>query len=154
VGVERGHRLVQEQDRGVARERAGQRDALPLATRELRRPRPREVPDAEPVEQLSRARAPAEADVRLDGEVREKRVVLEDEPDAALLRWQVDASCLIERLAVEDDPPLRGLHEPGDRVQHGRLPCPGRPDERERLAPDLERYLELEGAKRMGEVEL
>ena len=39
-------------------------------------------------------------------------------------------------------------------MQHGGLAGAGRPDERERLAPDLERYPELEGAKRMGEVEL
>ena len=86
--------------------------------------------------------------------MREERVVLEDEPDAAPVRGQVDAARLEERLAVEDDPPLRRPHEPGDRVQHGRLPRAGRADERERLAPDLERYRELEGAKRMGEVEL
>ena len=35
VRVERGHRLVQEQDRRVARERTRQRDALALAAGEL-----------------------------------------------------------------------------------------------------------------------
>ena len=39
-------------DAGVARERAGERDPLPLAARELRRPRVREVRDPEALEQL------------------------------------------------------------------------------------------------------
>ena len=37
VGVESRERLVEQQDLGVARERAGERDALPLAAREAAR---------------------------------------------------------------------------------------------------------------------
>ena len=58
VRVERGHRLVQEQDRGVARERTRERDALALAAGELRRPRLREVRDAG-TGRAARPRAPA-----------------------------------------------------------------------------------------------
>ena len=35
VGVQRRERLVEEEDAGIVRERAGERDALPLAAREL-----------------------------------------------------------------------------------------------------------------------
>ena len=49
VRVERGERLVQEQHLRVARERAGERDALPLAA-ESSRTRGCEVGDAEPLE--------------------------------------------------------------------------------------------------------
>ena len=54
VRVERGERLVEEEHRGVARQRAGQRDALALASRELADARTREVGDAEALEQARR----------------------------------------------------------------------------------------------------
>ena len=65
VRVERGQRLVEQEHRRVARERAGERDTLALATGELLDARPREVADAEPVEQLldPRRAVGAEADV-------------------------------------------------------------------------------------------
>ena len=52
VRVERRERLVEQQHARVARERAGERDALPLAARELGRPRLREVRDPEALEVL------------------------------------------------------------------------------------------------------
>ena len=52
VRVERRERLVEQQHAGVARERAGERDALALAAGELGRPRLREVRDPEPLEVL------------------------------------------------------------------------------------------------------
>ena len=52
VRVERRERLVEQQHAGVARERAGERDALALAARELGRLRVREVRDAEALEVL------------------------------------------------------------------------------------------------------
>ena len=55
VRVERRQRLVQKEDVGFASERARQSDALPLAARELARPRFREVGDAEALEHLGAA---------------------------------------------------------------------------------------------------
>ena len=56
VRVERGERLVEQQHRRVARERAGERDPLPLAAGKLARPSAREVRDPEPLEELVDAR--------------------------------------------------------------------------------------------------
>ena len=140
VRVERGHRLVEQQHRGIACERPGQRDPLALAARELLGPRPRQVRDPEPLEQLVHAVAAAEADVRLDGEVREERVLLEDQPDPPLFRGQIHATLGVEQhLVPEHDPPPARPDEAGDRAQRGRLARPRRPDQRESLAPDLER---------------
>ena len=61
VRVECGQRLVEEQHPGPARERAGERDPLPLAARELARARRREVRDAEPLEELVDPVAPPKA---------------------------------------------------------------------------------------------
>ena len=83
--VERGERLVEEQHARVARERARERDALALAARELAGPRLREVRDAEALEQLVDPLLAAVGDVLPHGQVREERVLLEDEPDAPLV---------------------------------------------------------------------
>ena len=76
-------RLVEQEHGRVARQRPRERDPLALAAGELRRPRLGEMADPEPLHQLGRAAAAAEADVRLHRQVREERVLLEDEPDAA-----------------------------------------------------------------------
>src|SRR5581483_6895555 len=139
VRVERRHRLVEQQDLGIACEGASERDALPLAARELPRTRTREVRDPEAGEQLADAPAPAEADVPLDGEVRKERVLLEDEADPALLGRAVDARRVEQDLPAELDPPARRPDEPGDRTERSRLARARRADERKRLALDLER---------------
>src|SRR5207302_5822993 len=94
VGVERGERLVEEEHARPARERARERDPLPLAARELARLRAGEVGDAEALEE--RPVAAREADVPLHGEVREERVVLEEEAGGAALGRQVDAALGVE----------------------------------------------------------
>ena len=58
VRVERRQRLVEQQDAGVARERAGERDALALAARDVPGLLVREVGDAEALEQPVDARSP------------------------------------------------------------------------------------------------
>ena len=96
--------------------------------------------DPEPVEQLRDAPAPAEADVPLDREMREEGVLLEDEPDPAVLRRPVDPALGVEQgLAADGDPAAAWPGQAGDDAQYRRLPGPGRPDERERLPLDLER---------------
>src|SRR5207253_5621057 len=97
VDVQRRERLVEEQRLRSARERAGERDALALAGGELGRADPREVGDAEPFQQFAAAAIPGgEANVRLDREVREEGVVLEDEADGALLGRPVDPGRCVE----------------------------------------------------------
>ena len=90
VGVERRERLVEQQHRRVARERPGQRDPLALAAGEIAGTGAGEVRDPEALEQLVHPRAAAEGDVAADVEVREERVLLEDEPDRPPLGRQVD----------------------------------------------------------------
>ena len=78
-------------------------------------------------------------DVLANGQVREERVLLEDEPDAALVRLAKHASLAVEPdVVAERDPPARRPHEPGDRAQHRGLAGARRPDERDG-AVDLER---------------
>ena len=137
--VERRERLVEEEDGGVARQRAGERDTLPLAPREIARPRTGEVRDPEAFEQLVDALPPAEGDVAADIEVRKERVLLEDEPDRTALRRQIDTRGGVEPgVRAERDSATVRPEQPGDRVQHARLPGSRRSDERERLPPELE----------------
>ena len=49
-----------------------------------------EVGDAEALEQLGDPLLAAESHISLDAQVREERVLLEDEPDAALIRPAAD----------------------------------------------------------------
>ena len=155
VRVERRERLVEQEHRRVARERPRERDPLPLAAGEVARPRLREVRDPEALEQLVDALPAAEGDVAAHVEVRKERVLLEDEPDRAALRRQVDAGVRVEpRLGAQRDPPPLRPQQPGDRAQHARLPRSRRPDERERLAPERRRQLEPKGAERVVEGEL
>ena len=139
VRVERRERLVEEEDRGVARERAGERDALPLAARQVAGPGTGEMRDPEALEQLVDPLSAAEGDVAADVEVREERVLLEDEPDRAALGRQVDPRLRVEpRRCSERDAAALGPNQSRDRAQHARLPRSRRSDERERLPPELE----------------
>jgi len=136
--------------RATARARATRCRSPP----ESSRGRAREMPYAEAIQQLAGPAPATEGDVALDGQVRKERVLLEDEPDRPLLGPQVDPPLGVEpRLAVALDPSASGAGEPGDRPQHRGLPRAGRPDERDRLAPDVERYPDGEAAGRNGEIE-
>jgi len=119
VRVERGERLVEQQHARIARERPRQRDALPLAARELAGPCVGEVRDSKALEHLPHALLAAERDIALDGQVREERVLLEDEPDAPLLRRparrRVEPDLVAERDAAARP------REPGDRAQRRAL---------------------------------
>ena len=148
VRVERRQRLVEEEHAGIASERSCESDPLALTARELAGPSPRQVSDPEALEEPARAVARPVRDVLLDRHVREQRVVLEDEPDAAMLGRERDAGRGVEQhLAVEHDPPALRPDESRDRAQHGRLPRPGRADQREGLTTEREGQLEPEGAK-------
>ena len=155
VRVQRRQRLVEQQHRRVARQRARERDALALAARQVRRLLAREVGDVEALEQLVDARRAAERDVRAHGHVRKERVLLEDEPDRARLGRQVDAGLRVEpRPLAERDPAAVGVRKSGHRAQHRRLAGPRRADERHGVALDGQLDVERKRPKAEGDVEV
>ena len=111
--VERGERLVEQDQARLRRERPGHRDALLLAARELVGPAMAEAAEADQVEQLGHplpAPAPPrqpEADVLGDVEVREEQALLRHVADAPAVRRHV-VLAVVERLADEHDPPAVG----------------------------------------------
>ena len=96
------------------------------------------VRDSEPVEQLLRGRAAAEADVPLHAQVGEERVVLKDEADRPLLRTEIPTRTE-PRDAVAVDAAAARPDQPRDGAQRRRLPGAGRADESDRFATELER---------------
>ena len=160
LGVERAERLVEEQHLRVDRERPGKAHALPLAAGELRRVAVRERLELDELEQLADALPhlvlrpladlQAERDVVPDRHVLEGRVVLEDEPDPAVLRRDTRDVLLGEKhlAAVR-------LLESGDDAQQGRFAASARTEQRDqRPGLDLERDV-VEGgevAEALGDV--
>ncbi len=144
--VERAERLVEQQHLRLGRERARERHALPLAAGELRRIALAEPVELHELEQLvRRARAISafgrstdrepERDVVPHRHVLERRVVLEDEADAALLRRE-------RRRLLAGDHDLAGVGrlEPRDHAQQRRLAAAARPEQRrQRAALDRDR---------------
>ena len=138
--VEGGERLVHQEHPRAPCERTGKPDPLTLSSRELGRPCLGKVSNPQPVEKLLGAGLPAIDDVLLDRHMREERVLLEDETDAAALGRLVDASRGVEQhVPLQLDPSALRADEAGDRAQDCRLPRARRPDQRDRLATELER---------------
>src|SRR4029079_10739688 len=133
--VERAEGLVEEQHGRVDRERAREPHPLALAARELRWVALRKPLELDELQQSVHAvrdlrlrplpDLQAERDVVVDGQGLKGRVVLEDEADAAVLRWatrHVDT--------VDHDAPGVGALEPGDDPQQGRLAAAAGAEER------------------------
>ena len=145
--VECAERLVEQQHARDVDERAGECDALLLATRQLLRlaaavagepDDPQHLVDL-PL-QLGAAlalAAQAERDVLEDRQVREERVALEDGVHVTLVRRQAG-----DRAVAEVDRPRARLLEAADHPQRGRLAAAGRSEQRVELAAlDLERQV-------------
>ena len=124
--VERGQRLVEQQRGGLARQRAGDRDALALAPRQRARALVGQMRDAEAVEQLERAPAALAAvdaaqrvgDVLPRPQVAEQRVLLEHVAAAPPLGREVDAALGVEpHLLSARHAPALWAHEPGGDAQ-------------------------------------
>ncbi len=137
--VERGERLVHQQDRCVDGERPNQPHSLLHPAGEFVRVGVAEVAEADLVEEIAdrcarcrRRRASVDveqqAGVRFDGAPREQRRRLGHEADLLV------ASGLGRRHAVDDDLARRRLFEAGDQAQQGGLAAARRPEERDRLA--------------------
>ena len=113
--VERAERLVEQQHLRLDRERASERDALPLSSRQLRRIAIAEVIELHELQQVgdfvgdllgrrtmrARPHAKTERDVLEHRHVTEERVMLKHEPDAALAGLPLGGV-----LAVEQHAPL------------------------------------------------
>ena len=93
-------------------------------------------------------------DVLADGQVREERVVLEDEPDAAPVRRRATMPRPPSNhdLVADSDAARRRPHEPGDRAQHRRLAGARRPDERDASSRPSRLSRRLERPKRDGDL--
>ena len=155
VRVERGERLVQEEGPRLACESTRHGDTLALAAGDLQGARISDVGDPEPLEQAVDAPPVgcAERDVAAHAQVREERVVLEDEADRPPFRRDVHPARRVEPgLLPEEDTTPRGPQEPGDHAQDARLPGPRRADQGERLRSDLEPQLEIERAEGVGKI--
>jgi hypothetical protein len=137
--VEVGEWLVQQQHARPAGQRAGERDALALAAGELRGAAVEQAREPEALCDLRHAPArlrgrgaagrEAEADVLLDGQVREQREALEHHRHAAVGRRQRGDVAP----AHADAARVRRL-EAGDEPQQRALARPGGPEDREQLA--------------------
>ena len=132
VRVERGERLVEQEHARVAGERARERDALALAAGERGRAARRRGGRCGSARGSSSARAlPRVGDVLADGQVREERVLLEDEPDAALVRLAEEprARCRARRRRRARSGPRGGRTSPAIARSTEVLPGTRRPDE-------------------------
>ena len=136
VWIECGERLVEEQHPRPACERPGKGNALAFAAGQFVRLRPGEMADSESLEQAV-GRTRPEPDVTFDGQMREQRVLLEQEADGALLRAQIRAPVEPDLAPARDRPAARPC-QPGNCTESGRLAGTRRADERDRLAADLE----------------
>ena len=137
--VERAERLVHEQYRRLEDDRARQRHPLLLAARELARiavgetvqpHQPQRAPHA--LDDVGLRGAPhlqRVGDVLEHGEMREERVLLEDDADVAAVGRPVG-----DRGAGDQDVALRRLLEAGDHPQRGRLARAAGAEQREEAA--------------------
>ena len=166
--VEVRERLVEEEDLGIARDRAADRDALALAAGKLARVAVKQGVEPECLRDLRDARADrrgflaarasrarerrdqraavraprleAEGDVLANGEVRVERVVLEHERDVAILRGHV-----VHARAIDGEVAFADLLEARDHAQRGALAAARGADEHAELAV-LDR--EIDGVNR------
>ena len=155
VRVERGHRLVEQQDLRVARERARERDALALAAGELAGLRLRQAARSRAARAGRRGRRPPNDDVLLDasGAGRARTPGRRSPPSAPRAGRSSSLRAVEPDVAVERRPAAAGRTSPAIARSTRRLARAGGADERDRLRADVERYLDVEAAKRNGEIE-
>jgi hypothetical protein len=156
--VEGGKRLVEEQEAGVRRERAGEGDTLGLATRQGAGLGVGLLGEGEPLEPLTCSVAGAglvvapgaepEGDVVQRTEPGEEQVVLEHDADRAFGSGDEHVGGgVVEDGAVELDAAVVERLEAGDDAQRGGLAGTVGPEQRDDLAvADVEGDVELEVA--------
>ena len=147
-GIERGERFVEQQHAGPRSQRARERDALLLTSRQRLGQTPRvgaETHTVEPPVGLGAAQSArhsctppragdeGERDVLARREVREEPRLLPEQHHSPLLRWHVHARARNVG-TVDTDVAARGAHEARDDRQKGRLAGAARPHEGDDLA--------------------
>ncbi len=151
--VERRDRLVAEQEPGARGQRAGQPDALALASRECRGPaveqgfHPAERRDFGQTGDSLRPRPvlQTEPNVRRDAQVWEEQVVLEDHPDLPGAERYVDPRPVVEKDRVaKPDPTAVGRLQSGDQAEQGRLARARGTEDDPALAPEPQRDVECQ----------
>jgi hypothetical protein len=145
LGVQRGERLVEEEDRRTARQRPRERHPLLLPAGELVREATLEPVQADELDHLRHAlpdlRLPPAGDPQPEGDVvghrhrGEQGIGLEDDPDAPLARRD-----RVDHAAVEQHLPAIRTLESGDQAERGGLPAPRPADHGDELTVrDVER---------------
>jgi hypothetical protein len=139
LGIEIGQRLVEQEHLGLPHHGAAERDALPLAARQLARAARQRGPEAQHFGGLADAPAhflgrqfPAlerERHVLLHCHVRVERVVLEHHRDVAVAWRQV-----VDLPLADPDLALAHVLESRDHAQHRGLAAAGRADQHHELA--------------------
>ena len=154
--IERGQRLVQQQQPGIEHQRAGQRGALLLSAGERVRPTRAELRNPRPPERFGHARRDLtarrprrlepEADVLPNREMGEERVVLRHVPDVALPGGNRDARLGVRvDLAVEHDSSgIRLIQAGGETKDRGLAGAALAHQHGRRRVRRLERDVELE----------
>ena len=154
--VERGERLVEQEQARLERERPTERDALSLAAGELRWSQLRELGDPEAFQPLHRrvvrvasprrAAAQAEGDVVDHAHVVEQESVLEHDTDRSLPRRnETPGRRIVEDLTVELDATAVDRVQAGDGPHQRRLSGAVRSDEHDQLTRlDREVHVEIE----------
>src|SRR5262245_38942494 len=140
--VDAHERLVQQHERRLAHQRAGDLDAPPLAARELVRLAVGEMRQVQVGHQLLEPRLALGARHRHGLEHRHQVVAHRElAEDARLLRQVAEpgARPLVDRLVgdvapVEQDPPLVGLEQPDDHVERRGLARPVGPEQTDHFA--------------------
>src|SRR5689334_14598502 len=143
VGVEVRERLVEKEDLGRGRQRAGERHALLLAAGKLRGVALRQLRELGRGERpvgallalgrLDAAHLQSVAHVVAHGHVRPHRVALEDHAHVAPLGWDHRAR-LRNHLVAHADAALVGLEESRDHAQRRGLAAARRPQQADELA--------------------
>jgi hypothetical protein len=136
--VEVGQRLVHQEDRRVADDRAAHRDPLPLPAGQVARLAAQQLGQAErsggradpavPLRLGDAGVLQGEADVLVDGQVRVERVVLEDHGHVSPPGRDV-----VDHVAADADGARRDRLKAGDHAQRGGLAAAGRADEHHEL---------------------
>ncbi len=160
--IERGERLVHQQELRRGEQRPADGDPLPLAAGERGRPPVEQMTDPEhgddgverqPPVGLGREET-AVGEVGAHREMRQQQRVLEHDADAPPVRRPVDARLGVgQRLAIEADPPAIRPLEPRDQAQSRRFAGSRGAEERGDARPRLEGGVEGEAWPRQAAVE-
>jgi hypothetical protein len=160
--VERGQRLVHQQQARVGEQRAADGNALLLAARETRGPALEQTAEPEQLDDfvelvsvhaLRREPAPIQ-EVLPHGEMREQASLLEYVADAAAVaRHEYAARRVDQHRIVDRDTALVGANQSGNDVDDGGLAGTRAAEQGDEAAAGLEAGVELEAAEPVLDVE-